>query len=148
MQNYEAGKPSYFATPPPQLVRALNTALHEIMSEPLQSRFAKHVAASDKVKKAIADLGLEQVADDPALQTHAMTAAYWPAGFVAADVLPKLAAEGILIAGGVHREIAPCYFRIGHMGVSAVDPERKDLDNAIEKLKKVFAEAGYKPPKK
>ena len=33
MKNYEAKKPSYFATPSPQLIHALHTALKQILAE-------------------------------------------------------------------------------------------------------------------
>ena len=56
MQNYEAKKPSYFATPSPQLVHALNTALKLILDKPLSARFQRHAEESDRIKKAIKDM--------------------------------------------------------------------------------------------
>ena len=120
MQNYEAKKPSYFATPSPQLIHALHTALSQILAKPLSERFAKHKEVSDKIKKAVADLGLKQVALSPEDQAHAMTAIYLPETIKATDILPKLAKSGIIFAGGIHKEIAPKYIRFGHMGVSVV----------------------------
>jgi len=120
MQNYEAKKPSYFATPSPQLIHALHTSLTQILSKPLEERFAAHRAASDKVKKAITDLGLKQLASNPADQANGMTAIYYPENVKATDILPALLNKGVIFAGGLHREIAPKYFRIGHMGVSVV----------------------------
>lgn len=120
MQNYEARKPSYFATPSPQLVHALHTSLTQILSRPLSERFAVHHSASQKVKKAVADLGLKQLASDPADQANGMTAIYLPEGITAAEILPSLMKKGVIFAGGLHKEIAAKYFRIGHMGVSVV----------------------------
>lgn len=120
MQNYEAKKPSYFATPSPQLIHALHTSLTQILSRPLSDRFAAHKAASQKVKKAIGDLGLKQLASNPSDQANGMTAVYLPDGVTAPDILPNLLKKGVIFAGGLHREIAPKYFRIGHMGVSVV----------------------------
>ena len=34
-------------------------------------------------------------------------------------------------------------FRIGHMGVSVVDPARRDVDIILQKLEEALAEAGY-----
>lgn len=65
MQNYEAKKTAYFATPSPQLIHALHTSLTQLLSKPLSDRFAGHKATSDKVKAAVAKLGLKQVASDP-----------------------------------------------------------------------------------
>lgn len=120
MQNYEAKKPSYFATPSPQLIHALHTALTQILGKPLAERFAAHKAASDRIKKAVAALGLKQVAANPDEQAHGMTAIYLPETVKQADILPNLAKKGVVFAGGIHKEIATKYIRFGHMGVSVV----------------------------
>ena len=120
MQNYEAKKPSYFATPSPQLVRALHTALTQVLSRPLAERFARHKEASDRIKQTVADLGLKQVASKPEDQSHAMTAIYLPDGVKATDILPILAKKNIVFAGGIHKEIASKYIRFGHMSISVV----------------------------
>ena len=120
MQNYEAKKPSYFATPSPQLIHALHTALTQILAKPLSERFALHKAASDRIKKAVADLGLKQVAGSPDEQAHGMTAIYLPESVKQTDILPNLAKKGVVFAGGIHKEIATKYIRFGHMGVSVV----------------------------
>jgi len=120
MKNYEAKKPSYFATPSPQLLHALHTALTQILEKSLAERFALHKEASDKIKKVVADLGLKQVASKPEDQAHGMTAMYLPESVKATDILPGLAKRGVVFAGGLHKEIAPKYIRFGHMGVSVV----------------------------
>jgi alanine-glyoxylate transaminase / serine-glyoxylate transaminase / serine-pyruvate transaminase len=120
MKNYEAKKPSYFATPSPQLIHALHTALSQILSRPLAERFAKHKEASDKIKQAVDDLGLKQVAGKPEDQAHGMTAIYLPDSVKAADLLPRLAKRGVIFAGGIHKEIVSRYIRFGHMGISVV----------------------------
>jgi alanine-glyoxylate transaminase/serine-glyoxylate transaminase/serine-pyruvate transaminase len=120
MQNYEAKKPSYFATPSPQLIHALHTSLSQILAKPLSERFAGHKAGSDKVKKAVTDLGLKQVAANPDEQAHGMTAIYLPEGVKGAELLPILAKKGVVFAGGIHKEIVTKYIRFGHMGVSVV----------------------------
>ncbi|PWW78721.1 PLP-dependent transferase [Tuber magnatum] len=144
MQNYEAKKPSYFATPSPQLVRALHTSLNQILSAPLDYRFQKHKEVSQKIKKAVAELGLRQLADKPECQANGMTAIYLPEGVAAPDLLPKLMAKGVVFAGGLHKEIATKYFRFGHMGVSVTNADLGHIDKAIEALKSSLAEAGYK----
>ncbi|KAL7819263.1 PLP-dependent transferase [Trichoderma aethiopicum] len=144
MQNYEAKKPSYFATPSPQLVRALNTALKQILARPLSERFQRHKEVSDKIKKTISDLGLQIVATKPEDQSHAMTAIYLPEGVQIPDILPKLLNKGVVFAGGLHKAIASKYIRFGHMGVSVMDPNRTDIDKALDALKASLAECGYK----
>lgn len=140
MQNYEAKKPSYFATPSPQLIHALHTTLTQITSKSLESRFDAHKAASQKVKKAIADLGLKQLASKPENQANGMTAIWLPEGLSPPEILPKLMARGVVFAGGLHKEVAAKYIRFGHMGVSVTDPNRDDIDRALKALKEGLAE--------
>lgn len=120
MQNYEAKKPSYFATPSPQLIHALHTSLSQILSKPLSERFEAHRATSQRVKKAVAALGLKQLASDPADQANGMTAIYLPENVKVPELMPALMKKGVIFAGGLHKEIAAKYFRFGHMGVSVV----------------------------
>ncbi len=120
MKNYEAKKPSYFATPSPQLIHTLHTAIIQILSKPLAERFAKHREASDKIKQAVTALGLKQVASSPEDQAHGMTAMYLPDTVKATELLPKLAKKGVVFAGGIYKEIVTKYIRFGHMGVSVV----------------------------
>jgi len=146
MKNYEAKKPSYFATPSPQLVRALHTTLTQVLSVPLEERFAVHRAASQKIKKAVAELGLKQLASKPENQANAMTAIYLPEGMTPPEILPTLLKKNVIFAGGLHKDIASKYIRFGHMGVSVTDPKRSDIDGAIEALKSGLLEVGYKAP--
>ncbi|OGM44164.1 aminotransferase [Aspergillus bombycis] len=141
MQNYENFKPSYFATPPTQLVHALHTTLSQITSRPMAERFAVHTQASDRVKAAVAELGLKQLAAKPENQAHAMTAIWLPEGLAPPDVLPGLLKRGVIFAAGLHKEAATKYIRFGHMGVSVSDPARKDIDNAVAALKEAMTEA-------
>ncbi|PYH41533.1 alanine--glyoxylate transaminase [Aspergillus saccharolyticus JOP 1030-1] len=141
MQNYENFKPSYFATPPTQLVHALHTTLSQITARPITERYAIHRAASDRVKAAVAELGLKQVAAVPENQAHAMTAIWLPEGLTPPDVLPGLLKRGVIFAAGLHKEVATKYIRFGHMGVSVTDPNRSDIDKAIAALKEALTEA-------
>lgn len=145
MQNYEAKKPSYFATPSPQLIHALHTTLNQILSKPLSDRFVAHQQTSQRIKSAVTSLGLKQLASKPENQANGMTAIYLPEGVKAPEILPSLLKKGVIFAGGLHKEIAPKYIRLGHMGVSVTDPKRGDIDRALEALKSGLVEAGYTP---
>jgi alanine-glyoxylate transaminase/serine-glyoxylate transaminase/serine-pyruvate transaminase len=61
MKKYEARQPSYFATPPVQLILALEVSLNQFMRNGMEHRFDAHVKASDKIKSACARLGLKLV---------------------------------------------------------------------------------------
>ncbi|WVR06798.1 hypothetical protein IAU60_003834 [Kwoniella sp. DSM 27419] len=112
MKNYEAGKPSYFATP--------------------------HKAASKYVKDELAGLGLDFVPKSRDIAANGMTAVKFPKGVQASDVLPKLAERDIVVAAGLHKAIATEYFRIGHMGITAVNRDRGDLEKVIKGVKEVL----------
>lgn len=143
MRNYEAKKPSYFATPSPQLIRALHTSLTQILSSTMEEQFARHKEVSALVKKAVSEMGLKQVAEAPECQANGMTAIYLPEGVGAPDLLPKLLAKGVIFAGGLHKEIATKYFRFGHMGVSVTNGDLGHIQKALEAMKESLNEAGY-----
>ena len=66
MKAYEGGTAAYFATPPVNLIYALNTSLKTITKSPevsLEERFKLHQEASQRIKAAAKELGLEQVPD-------------------------------------------------------------------------------------
>jgi len=128
MRNYEATKPSYFATPSPQLIRALHTSLTQVLSVPLSDRFAAHHQASLRIKQAVTDLGLEQLAEDPKNQANGMTAFYLPDSVVATELLPNLLEKRVILAGGLHKDIKGKYVRMGHMGISVVSEALSMLD--------------------
>jgi alanine-glyoxylate transaminase/serine-glyoxylate transaminase/serine-pyruvate transaminase len=144
MQNYEAKKPSYFATPSPQLIHALHTALTQLLSKPLSERFARHKEVSQSVKNEVAALGLKQLASKPENQASGMTAIYLPEGMTPPEILPSLMKKGVIFAGGLHKEIATKYIRFGHMGVSVMDEKKDDISKALKALKEGLAEVGYK----
>ncbi|KAL8942852.1 MAG: hypothetical protein Q9211_001215 [Gyalolechia sp. 1 TL-2023] len=144
MQNYEDKKPSYFATPSPQLIHALHTTLTQVLARPLSERFAIHRETSQRIKATISSYGLKQLATKPENQANGMTAIYLPEGVKAPELLPNLLKKGVIFAGGLHKEIAAKYIRFGHMGVSVTDPARKDVDRALEALKEGLGETGCK----
>ncbi|CEH15618.1 plp-dependent transferase [Ceraceosorus bombacis] len=147
MKAYESGTGAYFGTPPTNLIYALNASLQAITkgSVSLEDRFAAHKAVSAKVKNFVQSLGLEQlVADGIKDGANGMTAVKYPQGIKAGDLLPKMVAKNIVIAAGLHKEVKDTYFRIGHMGVTVVDPSRGDIDHLLKSLKESLSEAGYK----
>ncbi|CAF0810680.1 unnamed protein product [Rotaria sordida] len=145
MRGYEQGKPVYFATPPIQIICALHTSLKEITSRPIEERWARHKQASIDFKQFVTDeLGLKQVPSDPSIAANGMTAIYFPDGLSASDIIPRLLERGIVVAGGLHKEIKDKYFRIGHMGITVMDTKtRNDLEKVKDALRNVFKEAGY-----
>jgi len=72
-----------------------------------------------------------------------MTAIYFPDGLSAPDIIPRLLERGVVVAGGLHKEIKDKYFRIGHMGISVTDASRQDLDKVRQTLQEVLKAAGH-----
>lgn len=73
-----------------------------------------------------------------------MTAIYFPDGLSASDIVPRLLEQGIVVAGGLHKEIKDKYFRVGHMGITVKDTtNRHDLEKVKDGLRNVLKAAGY-----
>ncbi|KAG6888292.1 hypothetical protein C0992_008934 [Termitomyces sp. T32_za158] len=143
MKAYEAGNPAYFATPPVNLIQSYLASLQQMTrtGPSLEERFRLHREASKRVKDAATELGLKQIALDPAFAANGMTTLYFPDGLGASDIIPRFAQRGVVIAGGLLAEIKDKYFRIGHMGVSVVGAERDDVDKIIRVLQESITEA-------
>ncbi|KAI9477135.1 pyridoxal phosphate-dependent transferase [Zychaea mexicana] len=143
MNAYEARKPGYFATPAVQLIYALHTSLKQITSQPMETRFAKHQQVASNFRKTIKDLGLKQVAQCEECSANGMTAVWLPAGVSVPQLVPALAAKGVQIAGGLHVKHASEYFRIGHMGISVMEDDRKHIQKVVDALTSSLTELGY-----
>ncbi|KAH3684567.1 hypothetical protein WICPIJ_004457 [Wickerhamomyces pijperi] len=144
LQNYEAGKPSYFATPAIQLVNALNVSLEEILAGGLEQRFSKNKQVSRDFKgKLVNELGLRLVSVKDDVAASGLTAVYFPEGIKGSDLLPSIYKKGVVLAGGIHSQIKNDYFRIGHMGVSALDDNLGHIAKAYDAIKTSLAELGY-----
>lgn len=146
MNAYESRKPSYFATPAVSLIIALHASLKQFAGggdESMLTRFKAHEEASRKLKDKLLRWGLRLVPVERDLAANTLTAVYYPDGVQATDLLPKIVKQGVVVAGGLHRDIASKYFRIGHMGISAVEPERHHIDKVIESIRQALLACGY-----
>ncbi|KZV65064.1 PLP-dependent transferase [Peniophora sp. CONT] len=141
MQGYEKGAPAYFATPPVNLIYAFHQSLTQIMrgAISLEDRFKGHQETSARVKAAAKELGLGSVPVDPSAAANGMTAVYCPEGVKASEIAPAFMKKGLIIAGGLGTR-KDAYFRIGHMGATAIDGSRGDVDRIISILREVIAE--------
>jgi len=75
-----------------------------------------------------------------------MTAAYLPDGIEIPQITGPMLKKGVVIAAGLHKDIKTRYIRFGHMGVTACDTSRGDVDKVIKALTEALDEAGYKRP--
>jgi alanine-glyoxylate transaminase/serine-glyoxylate transaminase/serine-pyruvate transaminase len=67
-----------------------------------------------------------------------LTAPYFPDG-IDRSVLGHIKEAGVMLAGGLHPEIKPHYFRIGHMGVV----NDSDVRATLGAIEKGLTKAGY-----
>jgi len=148
MEAYNKGAAAYFATPPVQIIYALQAALTTMTtkSPSLEERFALHKEASAKIKDTVQGWGLKLVTKSSDAAANGMTAVYTPEGMTPADIVPKMLKRGVIVAAGLHKDIKNSYFRIGSLGITAVDKSRGDIDTILKALREALEEAGYKFP--
>jgi alanine-glyoxylate transaminase/serine-glyoxylate transaminase/serine-pyruvate transaminase len=138
MKAYEAHKPSYYGTPPVNLIAALDVSLGQIMDEGMDARFARHRRLSDAFKAAISALGMQQVPVSADKTATTLTAPYFPDG-VDRTMLAHVKTAGVIIAGGLHPDIKPWYFRVGHMGAVS----ESDILATVGAIEKGLHQVGY-----
>lgn len=143
MKNYEARKASYFATPAVPLVYALLVSLRQIVAQGMDRRFAEHVAASNRLKDTFERWGLKMLPVSREKASNSLTAVYYGDTVVGTDLLPKIAANGAVVAGGLHLDCAAKYFRVGHMGISVTDPSRGHIDKTLHAVEKALQDCRY-----
>jgi alanine-glyoxylate transaminase / serine-glyoxylate transaminase / serine-pyruvate transaminase len=114
MKAYENRQPAYFATPPCNLILALDVSLQMLVAEGMEARFSRHQRLADAFRDALYHMNLKLVAAD-GYQANTLSAVYYPDSTGPA-LVGAMNRHGIQIAGGLHPEIKQRYFRIGHMG--------------------------------
>jgi alanine-glyoxylate transaminase/serine-glyoxylate transaminase/serine-pyruvate transaminase len=140
MGAYEARKPSYFGTPPVNLIFALNISLGQILKEGMPKRYARHIAISRACQAGIQALGLDQVPLKPKYAAHTLTAPRYPKGVNGTEFLAGVLKAGVTLAGGLLPSIRTEYFRIGHMGAATL----ADVLVTISAIESALAGCGYK----
>lgn len=119
---YEERRPSYFATPATSLILALEAGLTEILAQGVDARVEAHARAAAEMRAAWTALGLRQVPRSEAETGNTLSVLLYPDG-VDATLLPRIAARGVIVAGGLHPTLRTTSFRIGHMGYAVTRPD-------------------------
>ncbi|HKI06419.1 MAG TPA: aminotransferase class V-fold PLP-dependent enzyme [Thermoanaerobaculia bacterium] len=135
---YEQRAPSYFATPATTLVMALETSLGEILAGGIEARTAAHARAAAALRAAWDVLGLRPVPGS-GWAANTLSALFFPEG-IDASLLPKIAARGVVVAGGLHPAVKATSFRVGHMGYTVTRPDY--LRRAVEAVAGALGDAG------
>lgn len=144
MRNYRARKPSYFSTPNVNLIIALNQSQKLLLEEGMDKVIARHTGFSMCFKNAMKAIGLEFVCVREAAYASTITAVKFPKGVNGKELLGYIKKDkGVIFAGGLHREIKPTYFRVGHMGIST-KVGCTDLLRCVEAIEYGLEKCGYK----
>lgn len=139
MRAYADRKPSYFGTPPVNLIVALETSLKIICKEGMSERVKRHHVLANAFRAGITALNLEILPKTNQLAANTLTAAYCPKGIDGSAILSKMAKNNVIVAGGLLPDLKASYFRIGHMGsVSA-----NDLIAVLSVLECALSELGH-----
>ncbi|WP_163780416.1 pyridoxal-phosphate-dependent aminotransferase family protein [Myxococcus vastator] len=139
MEAYEAGKPAYFATPPVNLVAALDVSLGQILAEGMDARFARHQRMARAFRAAWKAMGLRLLPTSDAVAAHTLSAVYYPDG-VDAALVGGVKGQGVVVAGGLHPDLKARYFRVGHM--NRVGPA--DVLATVGALERALIAAGHR----
>jgi len=143
---YEAGRPAYFATPATPLVRGLAVGLRELLDAREGARtgmravWHRHARVGAAMRAAWARLGLELLPRRPELAANTLSALWLPEG-VDATLPARIAARGVLVAGGLLPELRTRYFRVGHMGWTTTQPAL--LEQTVRAVGEALAAAGH-----
>mmetsp|Transcript_9283 Transcript_9283/g.10266 ORF Transcript_9283/g.10266 Transcript_9283/m.10266 type:complete len:398 (-) Transcript_9283:95-1288(-) len=144
MKAYESLKPSYFATPPVNLITALHVSLTQMLADGgMEANWSKHKKAAAAFKSAVKALGLGTVPVESSLEANTLSCVRFPEGINAGSLLPKIKAQGVILAGGLHKDIKAEYFRVGHMSISATRPALGHLTKTVEAIETALAECNY-----
>ena len=116
MNAYENRQPSYFGTPPVNLIAALEASFKFILNEGMHIRFERHKKMATAFREAMLALGLKLVPVSKENSANTLTAVYFPENINGSDFLKNMSNNNVIIAGGLLKAIKSNYFRVGHMG--------------------------------
>lgn len=139
MEAYEAGRAAYFATPPVNLVYALEVSLGQILREGMEARFARHRRMAQAFRAGWRALGLKPLPVSESVTANTLSALYYPEG-VDVAMLGRAREQGVVLAGGLHPQLKTRYFRVGHMNV--VGPG--DVLATVGAVERALAAAGHR----
>ncbi len=104
-------------TPPVGLMNGLKLSLDMILTEGLDTVFARHTRIAEGVRRAVTAWGLELCAESPEVYSDTVSAIRTPEGFNATDIVTRAAGEYGMAFGVGLGKVAGKVFRIGHLGM-------------------------------
>ncbi|MGN7407872.1 pyridoxal-phosphate-dependent aminotransferase family protein [Sporosarcina sp. SAFN-010] len=127
----------YFATPPVNMIYALEEGLRIVEEEGLKERYVRHKAYGSAVRSALRVYGMVPLAEEKDA-APTLSCIYYPEGVDDAAFRAELAKEGVILSGAL-AHLAGKAFRIGHMGNTT--PEM--LETAIRKIGEALQNCGH-----
>lgn len=128
----------YFATPPVNMIYALNEALKLLLEEGLEKRFKRHRILAEALRAAIHALNLKLVADEECA-ADTVTAVYYPENIEDSEFRNEMKNRGIIVASTLG-PIKGKGFRVGHMG----NVGQNDIMSTIAAIEATLRKLGYK----
>jgi len=129
----------YFATPPVNLIWALQEALRIISAEGLEVRYQRHLRNARAIHCAMESLGMRILAE-AAHRAVTLSGVLYPEGIQDIQFRNTLAAEGVQVAGGLG-QYAGKMFRLGHMG----NIDDHTLVSAVAAIERTLSKLGVLP---
>lgn len=126
----------YYATPPVNLIWALQEALNVIDEEGIENRYDRHEKQGAAMRKALESLGFTVTAEK-GVQAPTLTNCFYMEGIEDQAFRTAVLEEGIMIAGALG-EYAGKAFRIGHMG----NADLHDLTAALSAIERALVKIG------
>ena len=126
----------YYATPPVNLIWALQEALNVIEEEGIENRYNRHEKQGAAMRKALETLGFKVTANE-GVQAPTLTNCFYMESIDDKAFRAAAFEEGVVIAGALG-EYAGKAFRIGHMG----NVDLHDLTAALAGLERALAKNG------
>ena len=139
MEAYETQHPSYFGTPPVNLIMALEESLKLILQEGMEKRFGRHLLIANAFREAMQCIGLTILPDSNDIAANTLTATYYPTNISGGDFLAAVQEADIILAGGLLPSHKTAYFRVGHMGIV----NQSDIIATIAGIESALKKCGY-----
>jgi aspartate aminotransferase-like enzyme len=128
----------YFATPPVNMIYALNEALKKLLAEGLAKRFKRHHILAEALRAAMHALNLKLVADQE-YASDTITAVYYPEKIEDDKFRNEMKTRGIIVASTLG-PIKGKGFRVGHVG----NVNQNDIMSTVAAIEATLRKLGYK----
>ncbi len=140
MEAYSERKPSYFGTPPVNLIMALETSLKLILKEGLKERFARHERIGKAFRAAFRAMSVNTIPENETHSASTLSCPFFPEGVSGQEFMKAMAGSDVTVAPGLLPEMKSEYFRVGHMG----SVNNADVMSTLGAIESALTMCGYR----